>query len=200
MLTRNFYESITNTMGPKTMRSLELAVGDGTGTYSEPWGLHDLYHRLRNCELTFPWQRHVSVSVHMTNVSHHCPPTTAAITWPGSRTYVVYAPAMTFAPSQLSWLHCVLLSFKKENEKAQDTYPENAPPGRVRKKSEWKRQNKCFQLPGRMSWLYGPCPRVAIGSWNSGFENLGFKESVSTARLIRSMILLLIAQLEQCAL
>lgn len=121
MLTRNFYESITNTMGPKTMRSLELAVGDGTGTYSEPWGLHDLYHRLGNCELTFPWQRHVSVSVQMTNVSHHCPPTTAAITWPGSRTYVVYAPAMTFAPSQLSWLHCVLLSFKKKKKKWKGT-------------------------------------------------------------------------------
>lgn len=164
MLTRNFYESITNTMGPKTMRSLELAVGDGTGTYSEPWGLHDLYHRLGNCELTFPWQRHVSVSVHMTNVSHHCPPTTAAITWPGSRTYVVYAPAMTFAPSQLSWLHCVLLSFKKENEKAQDTYPENAPPGRVRKSRSGKGKTSASSCPAGChdfmahahGWLLGP--------------------------------------------
>lgn len=86
----------------------------------------------------------------MTNVSHHCPPTTAAITWPGSRTYVVYAPAMTFAPSQLSWLHCVLLSFKKKktkNEKAQDTYPENAPPGRVRKSRSGKGKTSASSCP-----------------------------------------------------
>lgn len=48
----------------------------------------------------------------MTNVSHHCPPTTAAITWPGSRTYVVYAPAMT----QLVALRLAELQKKKKQK------------------------------------------------------------------------------------
>jgi len=193
MLTRNFYESITNTKGPKTMRSPELELEWRRyllGTLRVAWPIS----QIRELRTDFPMAAaRLSVSVHMTNVSHHCPPTTAAITWPGTLvlSYIVFTPAMTFAPSQLSWSHCVLLSFGK---KAQDTYPENAPRAGWEKVGVEKAGQVLLVARQDVMTLW-PLPAGGSGFWNSGFGTLGFRES--TARLIRPMILLLIAQLEQ---
>lgn len=150
MLTRNFYEFIKkkkeNTKAAKDNECCNAASWQ-FGTYSEPWGLHDLYHRLDlggpRSDGFFYGLSHGSGTSRFRSIwqMFHITAPRQLQQLPGPAMPCLSRTPMTplTAPMTLIFSftprrrhssvgsRCVLLSFKKRKGKAEIPYPENAP-------------------------------------------------------------------------